>query len=58
MKENIRELDLVNLAQSYKQPNYRAKQLFRWFWKKSIKEIDLISDIPDVFKNILKTNFF
>ena len=58
MKENIRELDLVSLTQSYNQPSYRAKQLFRWFWKKSVKEFDLISDIPDVFKNSLKTNFF
>ena len=58
MKKNIREFDLISLVENFKQPQYRAKQLYRWLWKKSVNDINLISDIPDEFKNVLKANFY
>ena len=58
MKKNIRELDLINLTSEYNQPKFRAKQLYRWLWKKSIKDFDLITDLPENFKKELKDNFF
>ena len=57
MKKNIRELDLINLTSEYNQPNFRAKQIYRWLWKKSIKNFDLITDLPEDFKKVLKKNF-
>ena len=38
MKKNIRELNLINLTSEYNQPEFRAKQLYRWLWKKSVKD--------------------
>ena len=39
MKKNIREFDLISLTSEYNQPKFRAKQLYRWLWKKSISWI-------------------
>jgi len=58
MKKNIREFDLISLTSEYNQPKFRAKQLYRWLWKKSIKDFDLITDLPENFKKELKDNFF
>ena len=57
MKKNIREFDLISLTSEYNQPKFRAKQLYRWLWKKSIKDFDLITDLPENFKKELKQNF-
>ena len=57
MKKNIREFDLISLTSEYNQPKFRAKQLYRWLWKKSIKDFDLITDLPESFKKELKKNF-
>lgn len=57
MKKNIREFDLISLTSEYNQPKFRAKQLYRWLWKKSIKDFDLITDLPESFKKELKQNF-
>jgi len=57
MKKNIREFDLISLTSEYNQPKFRAIQLYRWLWKKSIKDFDLITDLPESFKKELKQNF-
>tara|TARA_B100001029_G_C15062237_1_gene459557 strand:+ start:930 stop:1955 length:1026 start_codon:yes stop_codon:yes gene_type:complete len=58
MKKNIRELDLNKMVLEYKQPLFRAKQLYRWFWKKSVQSFDQIINIPNNFKDQLESDFF
>ena len=57
-KKNIRELDLNNIASNYNQPLFRAKQLYRWLWKKSVNSFDEITDLPDIFKKELHKEFY
>ena len=57
-KKNIRELDLNNIVSHYNQPLFRAKQLYRWLWKKSVNSFDEITDLPDTFKKELNKEFY
>ena len=44
--------------QSYKQPSYRANQIFKWIYHHNIDSFEEMSNIPKEFRRILSENFF
>ncbi len=49
IKPAIRNFSLTDLEQWFiqkQQPLYRAKQLYQWLWKRNIRRIDEITNIP------------
>lgn len=60
---NILDLDydqVVELAASFGQKPYRAKQLLQWIYKQCVSSFDEMTDLPNEFRDRLKseTNLF
>lgn len=48
---------LEELVVSLGEKKFRAEQLFKWVYKRGVKDFDLMSDISKSFREILKTSF-
>ena len=56
----IRNLTLEELKQEMllrKEPGFRAKQVYEWIWKKSIRSFDQMGNIPKETRSWLADNF-
>ena len=54
---NYRLDELKEITQKYGQPEFRAKQLFEWLWKKDAPDFESMSDLPKDFRLKLTENF-
>ena len=48
---------LEELVVSLGEKKFRAEQLFKWVYKRGVKDFDLMSDISKSFRETLKTSF-
>lgn len=48
---------LEDLVVSLGEKKFRAEQLFKWVYKRGVKDFDLMSDISKSFRETLKTSF-
>ena len=61
ISKNLRDLskeELSGLVQLYGEPSYRAVQLYRWLFARSIDEIDSMTDLPQQLRTRLKEDGF
>lgn len=59
-KINIRHLsheELVDFCTTHNYPSYRAKQVYQWLWKKSVKSFDEMRNLPSEFIGFLEETF-
>ena len=59
-KQDIRKLGLEELEDyflSVGEKKFRAKQVYEWLWKKSLKNFDEMSNISKSTREVLKANF-
>ena len=59
-KINIRHLsheELVDFCNTHNYPSYRAKQVYQWLWKKSVKSFDEMRNLPSEFIGFLEETF-
>lgn len=59
-KINIRHLsqeELVDFCTTHNYPTYRAKQVYQWLWKKSVKSFDEMRNLPSEFISFLEETF-
>ena len=59
-KINIRHLsheELVDFCTTHNYPSYRAKQVYQWLWKKSVKSFDEMRNLPSEFISFLEETF-
>ncbi len=54
---NMTLSELENIFLSINQKKYRAKQVFSWFYKKNIFDLNLMSNLPENLKLILSQEF-
>jgi 23S rRNA (adenine2503-C2)-methyltransferase len=57
----IRNLTLEELKQEMllrKEPGFRAKQVYEWIWKKSVRSFDQMVNIPKETRSWLADNYF
>lgn len=58
--KDIRQLsrdELKALATSLGQPEFRGKQIYEWLWKKSVKSIDQMTNLPKAFREQLSLEY-
>lgn len=56
--KNLTQNELKKELAKVKEPSYRAKQIFRWVYKKGISHFADIKNIPGVLKGKLEDKFF
>jgi len=59
--QNIKELTLEELKEALKkwgEPQFHAKQIFSWVYKKGVLDFDQMSDLPLGLRECLKANFY
>lgn len=59
-KPDLRSLsqeDLLHFCTCHRQPKFRAKQILDWLYLKRASDIDLMSNLPRSFRDILKKEF-
>jgi len=59
--QDIKDLSLDELTDFFKQrsiPQYRARQVFSWIYKKGAQSFDQMSDLSSSLRNRLKEDFF
>jgi len=57
---NIKELELQEIKEFLKsnnEPEFRAKQIFHWLWKKNVASFDEMNNLPKTLLEKLKTEF-
>jgi 23S rRNA (adenine2503-C2)-methyltransferase len=60
MKENIKQLSLEGLKEvliSWKEPDFRARQIFSWIYQKPVNSFAEMSDLPQGLRRKLEENF-
>lgn len=60
MKENIKQLSLEELKEtliSWKEPAFRAEQIFSWIYQKGVCEFDQMSNLPAGLRQRLNQDF-
>ena len=60
MKKDIKSMTLSELEEEMKllaQPKFKAKQIYLWLHKNTVKTFDQMSNISKDFRNILKENY-
>jgi 23S rRNA (adenine2503-C2)-methyltransferase len=61
MKENIKQLSLEELKEvliSWKEPDFRARQIFSWIYQKLVNAFSEMSDLPQGLRRRLEENFY
>jgi 23S rRNA (adenine2503-C2)-methyltransferase len=61
MKENIKQLSLEELKSvlvSWKEPDFRARQIFSWIYQKLVDSFSEMSDLPQGLRRRLEDNFY
>ncbi len=59
-KRDIRSLNLPQIEQAlqaWKEPRFRAKQLYEWLWVKCATDFDTMSNLPKSMRERLKAEF-
>lgn len=60
MKKNIRELkcsELESILTNLQEPSFRAKQIYRWLWKKRINSFNEMTNVTEKLRSYLIENF-
>jgi len=60
-KKNLRSLkkeELKKLLIDWKEPGFRANQIYDWLWAKGVSSIDEMRNIPKHLSSRLKEFFF
>jgi len=60
MKKNIRELkcsELESILITLQEPSFRAKQIYRWLWKKRISSFNEMTNVTEKLRSYLIENF-
>ena len=47
--------ELTEWIESWGEPPYRARQVFRWLWKGQIRDVGEMTDLPRAFREVLST---
>ena len=61
MKENIKQLSLEELKEvlvSWKEPDFRARQIFSWIYQKLVNAFSEMSNLPQGLRRRLEENFY
>ena len=60
-KKNIKRLDPEQLAEHFEawgEPQYRARQVYDWLWKKQVEDFDRMTNLSKTLREKLKQTFY